>query len=319
MDTARKIIIDCDPGIDDAVALCLALFDPRLEVVAVTATPGNVDGHQATRNVQTLIEHLDPPKWPRLGAASITDHVPAAEARHIHGQDGLGDVGLVGAELHHPRPADKVIADVLRDMPGEVSIVTLGPLTNVARAIQRDPDLATMLDRIIMVGGSVSGIGNVTPSAEFNMFCDPEAARAVFRSRTTKTLIPLDVTTQVVLTFDLVDKLPSATTRAGSLLRKIVPFLYRAFRQELGREGILLHDAVGILATLQPELFETEDLAGDVEVAGDLTCGATIFDRRSRPEWRNNMEVATAIDEATATDCILRGLKFAGQCTDIDP
>ncbi len=309
----RKIIIDCDPGIDDAVALCMALFDPRLEVVAVTATAGNVDARQATHNVQTLIEQFDPPKWPRIGAATVTDHIPAAEARHIHGRDGLGDAGLVGAELHNPRPADKVIADVLRDTPGEVTIVALGPLTNVGRTLQRDPDLATMVDRIIMVGGSVSGIGNITAAAEFNMYCDPEAARAVFHSRTTKTLIPLDATTKVTMTFDLVAKLPSVTTRAGAVLRKTIPHLFRSYLQELGQEGIHLHDALGVLAAVQPELFQTEDMAGDVETVGDLTAGATVFDRRPRKVWRNNMEVAVDVDEAAATDYILRGLKYAGQ------
>ena len=150
--------IDCDPGIDDAVAISLALFDPRLEVVGITATAGNVDGHQATSNVMTLLDQLDPPKWPRIGAAIISDKVPAADARHIHGEDGLGDAGLVGTELHNQRSADKVIADAVRESPGEVTIVALGPLTNVAVALQREKELASMIDQIIMIGGSVEGV-----------------------------------------------------------------------------------------------------------------------------------------------------------------
>ncbi len=311
----RKVLIDCDPGIDDAVALCIALFDPRLDVLGITATAGNVDAHQATRNVQTVIEHLDPPRWPRVGAATVNGHVPMVDARHIHGEDGLGNSGLVVSELHHPRPADKVIADVLRDAPNEVTIIALGPLTNIARAIQRDPELTTLLDRIIMVGGSSLGVGNITAAAEFNMYCDPEAARTVFRSRTTKTLIPLEVTSRISMTFDFVNQLPHVATRAGALMRKIIPFLFRTHHEELGLEGIHLHDVLGVLAAVQPELFETEELAGDVETSGELTRGATVFDRRPRRDWRNNMEVALEVDESAIVDCILRGLKYAGEKT----
>ncbi len=312
---SKKILIDCDPGIDDAVAISLALFDPRLEVVGITATAGNVDGHQATSNVMTLLDQLDPPKWPRIGAAIISDKVPAADARHIHGEDGLGDAGLVGTELHNQRSADKVIADAIRESPGEVTIVALGPLTNVAVALQREKELASMIDQIIMIGGSVEGVGNITPAAEFNMYCDPDAARVVFASPTTKTLIPLDVTQRVAISLDFVNELPSATTRVGQLMRKIIPFLFRACRQELGQERIYLHDALGVLYVVHPELFQTKEMAGDVESSGRLTRGATVFDRRVRPAWRTNMEVAIGIDETAILDCIVRGLRFAGQQT----
>ena len=311
----RKVIIDCDPGIDDAIALALALFDPRLEVVAITATAGNVDAHQATSNVITLLDQLDPPKWPQIGAAPIIDRVPTADARHLHGDDGLGDVGLVGTELHNQRPAEKVISDMLHESPGDVSIVCLGPLTNVACALQCEQDLAQMVDRIIMVGGTVNGIGNIQPASEFNFYCDPEAARIVFHSATTKTLIPLDVTSKVTVAMDFVDELPSATTRVGALMRKLVPKYFQLCRKSLGQECVHLHDAVGLFYSIQPELFETEDMAGDVETRGELTQGATVFDRRDRPEWRNNMEVAVGVDEAEVLNCITRGLKFAGQNT----
>lgn len=311
----KKILIDCDPGIDDAVAICLALFDPRIEVVAITATAGNVDGHQATSNVLTILDQLDPPKWPRVGAAIVSDSVPAADARHIHGEDGLGDAGLPGAELHNQRPAEKVISDVVHEFPGEVTIVALGPLSNIARAIQREQELTSMIGQIIMIGGSIENIGNISAAAEFNMFCDPEAARVVFASPTTKTLIPLDVTQRVMMTYDLVSELPDAETRAGSLMHKIVPHLFRSCRRELGQEGVYLHDALGVLYVVHPELFATREMAGDVETRGEITRGATVFDRRSRPTWRNNMDVATAVDHAAISDCIIRGLRYAGQNT----
>lgn len=127
----RKVIIDCDPGIDDAVALSMALFDPRLDVVAVTAVAGNVAADQASRNVQAIIEQLDPPRYPRLGAATAADVSPATDARYVHGDDGLGNAGFAVSRLQHQHPSEKVICDALRSDPNQVSLICLGPLTNV--------------------------------------------------------------------------------------------------------------------------------------------------------------------------------------------
>ena len=312
---ARKVIIDCDPGIDDAVALCLALCDSRLDVVAVTATGGNVPPEQASRNVQVIIEQLDPPRLPRLGAASASDGIPAIDARHIHGADGLGNTGFAVSELHHQHPSEKVICDEVHRAPDQVTILALGPLTNIARAFQRDPGLPSIVGQIIMMGGGMDGVGNVMPAAEFNMYCDPSSARAVFRSPTTKTLIPLNVTNQVVIGLDFVNQLPDESTRAGAFLRRIVPFAFRAYRQELGLEGIHLHDVVALVAAVHPELFESQEMAGDVETAGEITTGTTVFDRRQTPSWRPNMEVAMDVDVTGVMDCIARGLETAGRCT----
>jgi purine nucleosidase len=311
----RKVVIDCDPGIDDAVALCLALFDSRLEVVAVTASEGAVTAEQASRNVQAVIEQLDPPRFPRLGAASPVEGAPAVDARSMHGDDGLGNASFVISQLQHLRPSEKVISDAVRSAPEQVTIICLGPLTNLARAFRRDPGLPALVDRIIMAGGTINGVGNVTPAAEFNMYYDPVSAREVFRSPTTKTLIPLDVTRQVALTIDVVEQLPDESTRAGFLLRRVVPFAFRAFHQTLGQESIHLHDSVALIAAVHPELFETADLAGDVETRGELTTGATVFDRRPNCPGQANMEVATKVDKAAVADSIVRGLARAGRCS----
>ncbi|REJ69140.1 MAG: nucleoside hydrolase [Planctomycetota bacterium] len=304
---ARKVILDVDPGIDDAVALAMALFDPRLEVIAVTATAGNVSAEQATSNVQAIIEKLDPPRLPRIGAAREPTGGRLADARHIHGNDGLGNIGVEVAELHQRHPSDKVIVEEVRAAPDAVTIVALGPLTNVARAMARDPELATMVGALHMMGGAL-GAGNVTPAAEFNIYCDPESAQAVFRSPTTKTLVPLDVTSRVVMTYDQLDQLPGELTATGTFMREILAFAFRSHRNVLGLEGIHLHDAVALVAALHPELFVTEELAGDVEIGGELSTGSTIFDRRPSPSWRPNMEVAVDVDASAVMDCILRGL-----------
>ena len=308
---AKKVIIDCDPGIDDAAALAMALFDPRFEVLAVTAVAGNVDAKQASRNVQSVIEQLDPPRWPRVGVASDPDSPSPVDARHIHGDDGLANIGFAVAELHNRHAADKVICDTIRDNPEEVTIIALGPLTNIARALTRDADFASLVGRLIIMGGAVTAPGNVTPAAEFNIYCDPVAAQTVFRSRTTKTLVPLDVTSKLVMTYDQLDQLPRAEEGRAKFLRDILTFAFRTHREQQGLEGIHLHDAVAIVAALHPELFHAEEMAGDVETEGELTRGVTVFDRRQRKDWRDNMEVTTDVDVAAAMDCILRGLAHA--------
>jgi len=308
----RKVIIDCDPGIDDAVALCMALFDPRLEVLAVTATAGNSSAEQVSRNVQAIIEQLDPPRSPRIGVAATAENAPSIDSRHIHGADGLGDTDIQVSPLQHQHPAEKVISDVVRSAPDEVTIVTLGPLTNIARAFQREADLATMVDRIIIMGGSLNGVGNITPVAEFNMYYDPPSAREVFRSLTTKTLIPLDITKQIRFGLDFVDTLPAQYTRAGSFLRKILPPLYRSYHQQLGQESIHLHDAVAMLAATDDDLFDTVEMDGDVETSGELTTGFTVFDRRGKATTHADMEVATNINVVAARNRIEEAIARAG-------
>jgi inosine-uridine nucleoside N-ribohydrolase len=311
---ARKVIIDTDPGIDDAVAITLALFNPDLEVLALTATGGNVFPGQATRNVQTIVEQLDPPRWPRIGAAPEDNPLPT-DGRVLHGQNGLGNVDFPFAGLANIHPAEKVLCDEVRAAPDEITIVCLGPLTNIARAMQRDPEFTSQISRLVISGGTLNSPGRVSPVADFNIFCDPLSARRVLKSPATKTLIPLDVSGEINFTFDLLDQLPAETTRAGKFLRQILPFAFRAQRQVLGQEHINLHDLAAIVAVTNPELFETELLAGDVETEGELTTGMVVFDRRRQSirEWRQNMDVALKADVAAVRDCVLRGLERAGK------
>ncbi len=311
----KKVLLDVDPGIDDAVALCMALFDPQLEVVAVTAVGGNVFPEQATRNVQAIIEQLDPPRWPRIGVASLPELGLPTRNVQLHGPDGLGNANFQVSELQHRHPSEKVICDEVRVATGQVTIVALGPLTNIARALARDPALEEMVGQIVIMGGTLNGSGNITPAAEFNIYCDPESARAVFRSVATKTLVPIDISSQVSFDYDLLDQLPGENSRTGRFLRKVLPFLFRSNRQELGYESIRLNDAVALVAALHPELFEVELVAADIELSGELTTGATVFDRRRLREWRTNIAVATKVDAAAVRDCILRGIAMAGSAS----
>lgn len=292
----RKVVIDCDPGVDDAFALCLALFAPQLEVLGVTAVEGNAPAEQITQNVQSVVGLLDPPRFPRFGHASPLLPGPPTSSLRFYGRDGLAGFAAEGTALHHEHPSEKLLCDIVRAAPSQVTIITLGPLTNLARALRREPQLATLIDRIVIMGGAVDGVGNVTPSAEFNLHYDPESAREVFQSRTTKTLIPLDVTRRIAFSIDLVNLLPPTGTRLGDFLHQILAASFRAHRQYCGLETIFLHDVVAVMAVIYPELFTTQELWGDVETRGELTLGATVFDRRSFARSLPNMEVAVDVN-----------------------
>jgi purine nucleosidase len=304
---ARKLILDVDPGIDDAVALCLALSAPSLDVIAVTATGGVVTPDQATINVQAIVEQLDPPRWPRLGTAS-SEQLLRSDGPHLYGSNGLCGAHFAVARRHHQHPSVKVICDEVRTLPGEVTIVATGPLSNIASALQQHPDLASLVGHLIILGGTIGAPGNVTAAAEFNMYSDAPSARAVFRSQITKTLIPIDITSRVTMNLDLLDRLPDGNSPCGGLLRKLLPGAFRAYRQQLGMEGIHLHDTVAVVAAMRPDLFTFERLHGDVETDGTLTYGATVFDRRRRPDNQPNMDVVVDMDAAAVSDCIVHGL-----------
>ncbi len=309
----RKIIIDCDPGIDDAIAIAIALFDPRLDVLAITASAGTVDADQATNNVTAIVTHLDPPRYPRIGMATPIVGAPVIDDRHLNGNNGLGECNFEASGRQHPTPSEKIISELVHQHPNSITLVCLGPLTNLARLCRRDPNAIPLLNNVVISGGSVSHPGNATPTAERNMFFDPVSADEVFSSATTKSLVPLDVTEEVRFGVDLLEQLPSKSTRVGELLHKLLPFAFRVAHQKLGRELIPLYDATALLSVLEPDLFQWEGMAGKVETKGNLTRGVTVFDQRLRREWPMNMEVAMDVDIPEAQAAITRSLRYAGQ------
>lgn len=312
----RKIILDCDPGIDDALALSLALFDPRLEVLAVTACAGTSDADQATQNVQNLIERLDPPRMPRVGAALNPDPGCAVTSgSELHGERGLGCIDWEPVTRQHSTPSDKLMIEQVRANPEKVTILCTGPLTGLAKALNRDASIAGLMDQVVLAGGAAGSIGNVTPSAEFNFHFDPPSARAVFRSLTTKLLIPLEISNRLSFGWELVDRLPPRHTRVGAILHDVIPHLLRSTRQQLGLETVTFQAVLPILLAVEPSLLKFEPMAGDVETTGELTRGATVFDQRSPQRWRNNIDVAVDLDVESAEEVFYHLLKYAGQET----
>lgn len=305
---AHQVVLVADPGIDTAFAVTLALLDPDLEVLGLAATAGNVSAPQATRNIQILVEQIDPPRLPRYGAALSVEY--DADGIRLHGPGGLGGVEFPCAELHHQVPADKLLADLVRQNPRQVTVVALGPLTTVARALDRDPELPRLVQRLVCVGGTWHEPGNAGPVSEFHVALDPPAARAVLRSGAPLTLIPLDVSRKLLLAPTELTELPRPEGRASSFLRRIVPYGIGATSRLHGVEGFHLKDVAGVLAVALPGAVSTRSVAADVEVKGELTRGMTVFDvRPSAP--KPNIDLAVGLDLAAARAWIDRTLRLS--------
>lgn len=300
----QKLIIDADPGIGDALAIVVALADPELDVVGLTATAGCVSQDLASRNVHAIVEHLDPRKWPRIGSADVVAGPPWSDLLYpgvtssaLNGPAGLGDYDVQVADLHNAHPSPKLMIDLVRDDPNEITLLTLGPLVNVEMAAERAPEFLGLLNGLVCLGGSISAGGDVTAAAEFNIHAAPTAARNVLRSAATKTLVPLDVSSRPVLTFDQFDRVTDGvTTPAARFLKEILPYAFRAYHEHLGVEGVPLKELTALAAITRARMFEREEASVDVETSGELTRGMTVFDQRRIPEWPSNIDVVTDVD-----------------------
>ncbi|MFO1095742.1 MAG: nucleoside hydrolase [Planctomycetaceae bacterium] len=314
---AEKLIIDADPGIGDALAIALALTDPALDVLALTATAGRVAGGQAARNLQCVTAHLDPDLWPRLGicdrpqfpAPSGVDVTPTAL---LDGETGLGECNVPISELHQKHESPKLLAELVRTHPDQITLLTLGPLTNVELALELYPEFLQQLKALVVLGGSVGAGGDATPAAEFNCLADAEAARNVLTHPGTKTLVPLEVSQQLMLSFDQYQRWEQCgVSRLRQFLAWTLPFALRASRQHLGLEGVRLPGVVALSAVSQPQLFQRESMSVDVELHGELTRGMTVFDRRGISKWQTNIDVLTGVDTQGVLDYMARIIRSA--------
>ncbi|HLJ94777.1 MAG TPA: nucleoside hydrolase [Gemmataceae bacterium] len=300
----RKIIIVADPGIDGAFAIALALHDPEIDVLGLAATAGNVRAEQATQNVQILIEQIDPPRWPRLGAAPPVEF--EEDGTRLHGAGGLGGVSFPCARLHHLHSSDKLLIDLVRQYPREVTVVMLGPLTVLARALDRDPELPLLVQRLVCVAGAWHEPGNASAVAEFHFYCDPSAARQVLRSGAPITLLPLDVTRKIVFSPTDLLELPAPESKTSRFLRQIVPCGIRMTSNLYGIEGFHLKDVLGVAAVTMPHVLTTKPLAVDVETRGELTRGMSVVDARPEQSAKANVDLAVGVEVPAVREYIRR-------------
>jgi inosine-uridine nucleoside N-ribohydrolase len=289
----RRVIIDTDPGIDDALALALALRSPELRVEAITTVSGNVGVELCTRNALLVLEalRLDHPPPVAQGADRPLGG-SAVDASQVHGNDGLGGItGIVepgGAPRYRPprsaarqQHAVDFILDIVGKNPGEITLIAVGPLTNVALALERDRATMAGLAELIVMGGSLSGIGNVTPTAEFNFYADPQAARQVLRAGLKTTLVGLDVTHQTLLQkADLEARAAGSGSPAGRLAADVSGHYFAIAQARTGQAACPLHDPLAIGVAIDPSFVRTEAFEADVETDGALTRGMLVADRR---------------------------------------
>ncbi len=304
--TGQKIIIDCDPGIDDALALVLADGHPGLALRGITTVAGNVGLDQTTANALRVRDFLGRADVPVVAGSPGPLVRPALHARRVHGASGLGAARLPESAS---RPADGHAVDYLaaavRAEPGQITLVATGPLTNIALALRRYPDLVSQAGGFVIMGGS-AGRGNVTPAAEFNIAADPEAAAVVFGAGWTVTMVGLDVTLQARATAAIRDRMRGLGRLAADLL---LPCLagYRPASRTAGvppPDGPSVHDVCAVALVAAPGLFTGQPARVEVETAGRWTAGMTVTDFDA-PARTRNARVAVAIDVDGFWDLVL--------------
>ncbi|HJQ28059.1 MAG TPA: nucleoside hydrolase [Rubrobacter sp.] len=290
------VILDVDPGHDDAVALMLACGHPDLDLLAVTTVAGNVPLEKTTRNALRVLSLVGCTDVPVGAGASKPLARPLHTAEDIHGKSGLDGPEEIPDATFGPdeRGAVELIAATLRDSPEPVSLIPVGPLTNIATFLREHPDLKDRIARISLMGGSI-GLGNTTPAAEFNIYVDPEAAREVFESGLPITMSGLDVTHRAGAGPDERERL-RATGRAGGVVAGFLDFFAAAYEGVFGFDAPPLHDPVAVVAVLEPDLLKTRPMRVDVECESDLTRGETVCDFYGVTGKEPNAEVGVELD-----------------------
>jgi purine nucleosidase len=302
------VVLDVDTGIDDAFGILYAIAEPSLSVIGVSTVAGNVDLEKATRNTRAVLvlgRRADIPVWP--GAAAPILHAPD-DASIVHGTSGLGYAILPEPPAEAaPTHAIDAILKASRDHHGELVLVATGPLTNIATALLRDPELPRRLKRFVLMGGAFAEAGNVTPAAEFNIWHDPEAARMVFRAFGVDGAAPLfavglDVTRQTrIVEADLAAfaKRSAGLPRAAELqkfLDDAARHYFELMENWFGSRHLTMHDPLAIGAAIDPTLIKTQRAAVDVEISGELTRGMTVADWRGQWNRGANADVAVEVD-----------------------
>ncbi|CAM5472194.1 inosine-uridine nucleoside N-ribohydrolase [Aquamicrobium terrae] len=280
MPEKRKIIIDTDPGQDDAVAILLALGSPELEVLGITAVAGNVPLNLTEKNARKICELAGRPDV-KVFAGAVRPLVrPLVTAEHVHGRTGLDGPVLPEPtmKLQEQHGVDFIVETLMREAPGSVTICPLGPLTNVALALIREPRIATRIREIVLMGGGFFEGGNVTPTAEFNIYVDPHAAEVVLRSGVPIVMMPLDVTHKALTTARRVEAFRRLGTPVGEATAALLDFFERFDEEKYGTDGGPLHDPCVVAYVLKPELFKGRHCNVTVETASELTMGMTVVD-----------------------------------------
>jgi inosine-uridine nucleoside N-ribohydrolase len=303
------VLLDCDPGHDDAIALLLALASPELELLGVTTIYGNQTLEKTTTNALRVLELVGRTDVQVAAGADRPLVRELVVAAHVHGESGL-DGTVLPAATSRPAPDDAVafMRERIRSAAEPVTIVATGPWTNVARYLAASGTEG--IARLVLMGGAIAE-GNFTPAAEFNVWCDPEAAAAVLASGLQITLIGLDVTHQAILGAEIEQRLRS-DGRIGSFVADLNVFFTRYHRETYGWEGAPIHDAVALASVVRPDLVETRHRNVEIEVESELTRGRTVVDLWNRTERPPNAHVGVSLDSRAFFDLLVERIATLG-------
>lgn len=303
----QKVLLDVDPGHDDALAILTACALPCLEVLGVTTVAGNQTIEKTTENARRVLALGNLPVPIARGSARPLVREPTT-APQIHGESGLDGAELPAARAPlDPRPAAQFLIDTVRAHPGEVLLIPTGPLTNVALALRLAPDILPLIPRIALMGGA-AGQGNTTASAEFNILADPEAAHVVFASGIPITMCGLDLTHQALADSEVLRRLHALDTPVGRAAAGWLAFFGQSYRREAGFPYPPVHDVCAVIAVAHPECIEAVPMYVTIELRGEHTAGRTVCDNRGRPHPPANVDVAMHLDRSRFWDIVLEAL-----------
>ena len=279
--SARKIIIDTDPGQDDAVAILLALASPEeIEVLGITAVAGNVPLPLTQKNARIVCELAGKPETRVFAGCDAPLSRPLVTAEHVHGKTGLDGPDLPDPvmTLQDQHGVDFIIDTLRAEPPGTITLCPLGPLTNIATAFERAPDIIPRVQEIVLMGGAYFEVGNITPTAEFNIYVDPEAAEIVFKSGAPIVVMPLDVTHKALVTKPRNDAFRALDTAVGIAVAQMTDFFERFDREKYGSAGAPLHDPCVTAYLIRPDLFTGRHINVEIETTSELTLGMSVAD-----------------------------------------
>ncbi len=277
----RKIIIDTDPGQDDAVAILLALASPEeIEVLGITAVAGNVPLDLTKKNARIVCELAQKTEIKVFAGCDTPMQRPLVTAEHVHGKTGLDGPTLPDPEmpLQKQHAVDFIIETVRTNEAGTITLCPLGPLTNIATAIEKAPDIKEKIQEIVLMGGAYFEVGNITPTAEFNIYVDPEAAEIVFQSKIKITVLPLDVTHKALVTKARNDAFRALNSPVGKAVAEMTDFFERFDKEKYGSSGAPLHDPCVTAYLINPKIFSGKKINVEIETKSELTLGMTVAD-----------------------------------------
>jgi len=307
-----RIILDTDPGADDALAILLMLASPEIQLEALTTVQGNVNLEKTTRNALALLEFLNASHIPVAKGCSTPLIKPphGEQGEEVHGKTGLGQAILPEprSKVVEPHAVDYLIERFLTE-PGELTLFAIGPLTNVALAIRKEPKFAQAVKELVIMGGAVRSGGNITPLAEFNIHEDPHAAHVVFNSGIPITLIPLDVTYKCLLTAKDVERLNGIDSPIAKFVRDVTADYMEFYLKYEGFDGCALHDPLTVAAVIAPELFSIEKHYVNVDISGGVSTGKTYADFMKVSKKPANMKVALGVKGREFVDLFVERLE----------